>query len=421
MENSGTQRRNISPVIVAGTGHAGFGVAAALREMGYAGRIVMIGDEPHRPYQRPPLSKGYLQGASDDAKLAMRSETFYAEKNLQLVLSRRLTALDRGRRCLVLDDGSEHEYGHLVLAVGARNRPLRLPGVELRGVHYLRTLEDARAIKGALASARNAVVVGAGFIGLEFAATAAKLGLNVTVVEVADRALARALTPEIAAIVAREHRSHGVRLMFSTEVRKMVGAEGAVVAVQIGGDVEIPADLVVVGIGVLPNSELADAAGLVVRNGIVVDELLATSDPDISAVGDCAAHPNAFAGGATVRIESVQNATDQARCLAARLVGKAAPYRSVPWFWSDQGNMKLQIAGLTAGYDQVVLRGSPDSAACSAFCFKQGQLLGVESLNKPGDHLTGRRLLAQHSSITAAQAADEAFDLKSLAAANRDI
>lgn len=402
----------VSSVVIAGAGQAGFQVGASLREMGYAGRIVVVGDESFLPYHRPPLSKAYLLGLSDEGKLAMRPERFYADKKIEMLTGRRVIALDRGHHHAALDDDSVLEYGHFVFAVGARNRPLPVHGADLRGTFYLRTLADAQALKTALGVAKNAVVIGAGFIGLEFAAVAAKLGVAVTVIEVADRPMARALSPAMAGIFTREHTKCGVRFMFNSQVLHIEGKDGAVTVVETVEHERVPADIVIVGIGVQPNVEVAAAAGLEIRNGIIVDAMLRTADPDVSAIGDCAVHPNPFAAGAMVRLESVQNATDQARCVASGIMGKPVNYASVPWFWSDQGALKLQIAGLTAGYDQVVMRGDAAGTACSAFCFKQGRLLGVESVNRPADHMAARRMVGQHLALTAAQAADEQFDLK---------
>jgi 3-phenylpropionate/trans-cinnamate dioxygenase ferredoxin reductase subunit len=403
-------------IVIAGAGLGGFQVAAALREMGHQGRIVLVGDEPQRPYHRPPLSKGYLLGAVDDGKTAMRPESFYADKRIELLTGRKVIALDRAHHHAALDDDRVLEYGQFVFAVGARNRPLPVHGADLRGVYHLRTLDEARALKAALGTAKNAVVIGAGFIGLEFAAAATKLGVAVTVIEVADRPMARALSPEIAAIFTREHAKSGMRFMFNSQVLHILGEAGRAVVVETVEHERVPADVVVIGIGVQPNVEVAAAAGLDVRNGIVVDEMLRTSDPNVSAVGDCAAHPNPFAAGNLVRLESVQNATDQARCVAARLTGKPASYASVPWFWSDQADLKLQIAGLTNGFDRLVVRGDSSGTACSAFCFREGRLVGVESVNRPGDHMLARRLVGQHAALSPAQAADESFDLKAFLA-----
>ena len=401
-------------VVIAGAGQAGFQVAAALRDMKYAERIVIVGEEAHRPYQRPPLSKAYLLGTTDEVGISLRPEGFYTERNIEVRTGRRVVAVDRGHHHVGLDDDTVLEYDKLVFAVGARNRSLPVHGADLPGVHYLRTLDDARALKRAL-TVKNVVVVGAGFIGLEFASSAAKLGVNVTVIEVADRPMARALSPPTAAIFTREHAKHGVRFMFKSQLLHVLGDARGVVAVETVEHERVPADLVLIGIGVEPNVEVAAAAGLEIGNGIVVDDLLRTSDPDISAVGDCAAHPNAFSSvGSLVRLESVQNATDQARCVAASLAGNETRYASLPWFWSDQGNLKLQIAGLTNGCDHVVVRGDASTTACSTFCFREGRLIGVETVNRPGEHMLARRLIQQRIRPTPDQVADETFDLKSL-------
>jgi len=403
---------SVSKVVIAGAGLAGFQVGASLREMGYEGRIVVVGEEPFLPYNRPPLSKGYLMGSTDADKLALRPERFYADKKIEVHTGRRIVALDRGHHRAALDDESVLDYDHFVFAVGARNRALPVRGADLRGVYYLRTLAEAQALRPALAAARNAVVIGAGFIGLEFAAVAAKLGLSVTVIEAAERPMARALSPDMAGIFTRVHERSGIRFMFNSQVLHLDGPAGMVSAVTTVAGERVPADIVVIGIGVQPNVEVAAAADLEVRNGIVVDSRLRTSDPDVSAAGDCAAHPNRYAEGAVIRLESVQNATDQGRCVASGILGKGVDYVSIPWFWSDQGELKLQIAGLTQGFDQVAVRGDAAGTSCSTFCFKQGQLLGVESVNRPADHMVARRLLTLHLPLTAAQAADEQFDLK---------
>lgn len=404
-------------VVIGGAGQAGFQVAFSLRELGYGGAITMVGEEPHLPYQRPPLSKAYLMGAMDEGRLALRAERLYADKRIDVRTGARLAAIDRGARHARLEDGSVLPYAHFVFALGARNRALAVPGSELAGVHYLRTLGDAQALKAAFPRVRNVVVIGAGFIGLEFAAVAAKHGLAVTVVEVADRPMARALSPEMGAVFTREHERHGVRFLYGEQVLRLVGEAGAVRGVETRSHGIVPAELVLIGIGVLPNAEIAGAAGLEVANGIVVDAHLATADPLVSAVGDCAAHPNVHAAGQLLRLESVQNAIDQGKCVAARITGKAAPYQSVPWFWSDQGELKLQIAGLTQGFDRAVVRGDPAGTSLSVFCYRGGQLLGVESLNRPGEHMAARKLLGQGVPLHPEQAMDESHDLKSHLAA----
>ena len=329
----------------------------------------------------------------------------------------RAVAIDRSEKLLRLADGRGLAYRHLVLATGARNRPLPVPGAELSGVRQLRDLADADALRAALESARRIVVIGAGFIGLEFAAVAATRGLDVTVIEAAGRPMARAVSAETGSFFRGAHEAMGVRFAFGAAVAAIIGEGGAASAVRLSQGSDIPADLVVVGIGVLPNQEIAAEAGLAAADGIRVDAFLATDDPDISAIGDCVRYPSAFATGlspdGTIRIESVQNAIDQGRCLAARLVGRPEAYAALPWFWSDQGRFKLQIAGLAGPSDASVMRGDGD--AFSVFRFRGDRLVAVESVNRAGDHMMARRILGSGRSVTAGQAADPTFDLKALA------
>ena len=405
-------------VAIVGAGLAGFQVASALRDQNYQGRVVLIGDEPHRPYHRPPLSKAYLLNTSDEASVAMRPDVYYVDKKIEMLSSTRAVSIDRNHRKLALDNGSVIDYEHLVLAVGARNRPLHVPGYDLEGVFFLRHLDEARALRVRLHKAKQAVVVGAGFIGLEFAAAATKLGVAVTVLEVADRAMSRALSAPMSALFVREHAKSGMRFLFNTQLKRMVGDEGRVAGVETVDGAVIDADLVLVGIGIIPNVELAATCDLEIRNGVAVDAHLATADPNISAVGDCASFPSTYAAGEFVRLESVQNAMDHARCVAARILGRPPlPYSAVPWFWSDQANLKLQIAGLTMNHDQTVTRGDPQGTSCSVFCFRDGRLLGVETVNRPADHMAARRLIGNHVALSPAQAADLSVDLKAIAAA----
>jgi 3-phenylpropionate/trans-cinnamate dioxygenase ferredoxin reductase subunit len=400
-------------VAIVGAGQAGLQAAASLREQRYEGRVVLIGDEQHAPYQRPPLSKGYLLGEIEATQLSLRPAAFFAKHRIELITGKRAVAIDRTRRLVGLEDDSVIEYDELVLATGARNRPLPVPGADLRDVYYLRTLDEAVALRSRMATAKNAVVIGAGFIGLEFAASAAKQGLNVTVLDNADRPMARAVTKTMSAIFAREHAKHGVGLLFGTQVLRLVCEGGAVRGVETVDGRTLAADLVVIGIGVMPNVELAVTCDLQLEDGIVVDELLQTSDPQISAIGDVAAHVNLYAHGRRARIESVQNAADQARCLALRILGQPAPYRALPWFWSHQGALKLQMAGMpTLGCEEAV-RGDPAGVACSIFSFLEGRLVCVESLNRAAEHMHARRLLASGVALTPQQAADPSFDLKS--------
>jgi 3-phenylpropionate/trans-cinnamate dioxygenase ferredoxin reductase component len=400
----------LGPVVIAGAGHAGFQLAASLRQNGFAERIALVNDEGHLPYQRPPLSKAYLKGTGGPETLMFRPEKFYHDQHVDLIVDR-VASIDRAARKVSLASGAWLDYGHLVLATGARNRLLDIPNANLEGVRYLRTLDDSEALRHRIASGQHVIVIGAGFIGLEFAATARTKGLEVDVVELGARVMARAVTAEISEFSQAQHAAAGIRIHFGVQVTSIEADGGKVTGVSLSDGRHLPADLVVVGVGVLPNVELAAEAGLPVAAGIIVDEHLATADPNISAIGDCALYASQRFGG-SLRLESVQNATDHARCVAARLTGNARPFDDVPWFWSDQGPDKLQMVGLTTGYDQVVVRGDRGAGAFSAFCYKAGRLLGIESVNRAGDHMFGRRLLAARRSITPEQAADTSFDLK---------
>lgn len=399
------------PVIIVGAGHGGYQVAASLRQAGFAERISLINDEAHLPYQRPPLSKAYIKGAAGPDSLMFRPEKFYHDQKIDLIAGRAVS-IDRASRKVLLASGETLSYGHLVLATGARNRLLDLPNANLPDVKYLRILDESEALRQIMPSKTHAVIIGAGFIGLEFAATARIKGLEVDVLELAPRVMARAVTAEVSEYFQARHREAGIRIHLGVQATSIEAENGKVTGVSLSDGRHLPADLVVVGVGVLPNIELAAEAGLPVAAGIIVDEYLATADPNISAIGDCALFASPRFGG-SLRLESVQNATDHARCLAARLTGDKKPYDGHPWFWSDQGDDKLQIAGLTTGYDRVVLRGDPAKKAFSAFCYHGEKLLGIESVNRAGDHMFGRRLQAMDRSITPEQAADESFDLKS--------
>ena len=398
-------------VAIVGTGQAGFQTAASLRQEGYAGRIVLIGDEPVPPYQRPPLSKAYLARESGLDELWLRPESFYTQHQIDVVAGETVTAIDRVDRRLRLASGGELPWEYLVLATGARCRPLPMPGAELDGVLPLRTLADADILRERLDQVRDIVVVGAGFIGLEFASVAITRGAVVHIIEVTQHPMGRVVSATISKFFTDVHRRWGAEVSLGTGVTRILGAGGRVSGVETTDGRHLPADLVLICVGVIPNAELASQAGLAVDNGIVVDQHLATADPAILAIGDCANFPTPFAAG-RVRLESVQNAVDQARGVAAYIVGKPAPYDKVPWFWSDQGDLKLQIAGITVGHDNAVLRGDPAGGHFSVFCYRSGRLIGVESVNQTADHVVARRLLAGDPKLTPDQAADESYDLR---------
>ncbi|MFD4832365.1 NAD(P)/FAD-dependent oxidoreductase [Streptomyces uncialis] len=397
-------------VVVVGAGQGGFQTAASLREHGYPGPITLISAEDALPYERPPLSKTYLMGEADESRLWLRPATYYVRRSIDLVRGT-VTGIDPVARTVRLADGSGYGYGHLVLATGARPRTLGVPGAGLRGVHVLRTAEDAIALRASLASARHAVVVGAGFIGLEFAAAARESGCEVTVVEALDRPLARTVSARTAGHFARLHRSKGTRLLCGQGVAALHGdRRGAVTAVELADGRRLPADLVLVGVGVTPRTELAAAAGLAVGDGITVDSRLLTGDPHISAIGDCAAFPQVRSGD-LLRLESVQNAVGHARLVAARLTGAPGSYEEAPWFWSDQFSTTLQIAGHADGHDEEVLLGD-GPRAFSVLLFRGGTLLAVESVNRPVDHLAARRLMQPGTGLTLDEARGEGFSLQ---------
>jgi 3-phenylpropionate/trans-cinnamate dioxygenase ferredoxin reductase subunit len=408
-------------VVIVGAGQGGLDTAAALRAAGHDGRVVLVGDEPGLPYQRPPLSKALLAGEAQAGDVVLRPAAFFAEHEIELLAGRRVVALDRGGRRVRLDDGAELDYEHLVLATGARNRRLELPGGDLDGVLTLRSLADAIELRERLSQAEELTIIGAGFIGLEVASVARAAGLAVTVFEIAPRPMARMLSEPVSRFFTARHRERGIELRLAEGVVRIVGERGRVTGVVDGTSRRRPAQLVLTAVGIQPNDELAAGAGLAVARGVCVDERLVSEDQAISALGDCARFPCRFSA-APVMLESVQNASEQARAVAARIAGSegAGHYDAVPWFWSDQAGVRLQIAGLTAGADEVVVIGEPETGRFSSLCFAGGRLLGVESVGRPGDHVAARRLLgaaAGTPALSPAIAAGEDFDLKAYARA----
>ncbi|WNM31839.1 FAD-dependent oxidoreductase [Streptomyces sp. Li-HN-5-11] len=392
-------------VVVVGGGQAGFSVVSTLRASGYGGPVAVFAAEPHLPYQRPPLSKK-AHTEPDGVRVELVPESFYRERDIDLRLGEDVIALDPAARTVLTRAGRRVTYDHLVLATGAHNRPLSVPGAELDGVHALRSLDDALTIGRALTTAREVVVVGGGFIGLELAQVARARGARVTVVELTDRLLSRAVSAELEPRLRERHERASVRILTGTAVQALEALEGSGrVGRVVTSQGVLPADLVVYGIGAIPRDDLAREAGLAVDDGVVVDEQLrSVTDPRISAVGDCARHPHPHAEG-LVRLESVQNAIDQGALVGRRLAGSPAGYESLPWFWSDQGEIKLQIAGLRTPSDAVrlVAGDSPDRLA--AYAFRDGRLVAVETLNWPAEHLSARRLLERRTPVSAAELA----------------
>ena len=401
-------------LVVVGGSYAAAQIAASAREQGYAEPIRIVSEEPRGPYQRPPLSKGYLAGKVPPAALPLRSEAFYRDSKVKLILGARAESIDLPGQSVVLSDGQRLAFDRLALTTGARPRPLPVPGGDLEGVLFLRSLTDADALRTRLAEATDVVIVGAGFIGLEFASVAVAAGKKVTVVEMQDRVLARAVAPGLAAFIADVHRAKGLDIRLGATVKELRGNR-RVESVICGDGTSIRADLVLLAIGVIPNVELAQAAGLACQDGIIVDRFAATSDPRIVSAGDCTRHPSAYADQ-PLRLESVQNALDQAKTAAATISGVVKPYDTVPWFWSDQYDLKLQMVGLAAGHDSAVTRGTPSDGRFSVFYYRRGRLIAVDSVNKPGEHMLGRKLLTARLSPTPEQAADSGFDLQGLMA-----
>lgn len=399
-------------VVIIGAGHGGSQVGFSLRQEGYDGPIHLVSDEPDLPYHKPPLSKAYLKDASQDVQI-LRAEKAYADARIEMALGRKVEAIDRQTQAIRFSDGATLAYDRLVIATGAANRKLTIPGHELAGLHSIRTRADAARLREAMDAASEIAVIGGGFIGLEAAATFAVLGKSVTVVELAPAILGRAVSSLVAAHVDAEYRKLGIRILTATGIEQLEGDAGRVKAVRLSDGTAVPADLVLVGIGATANDALAREAGLVCDNGIVVDATLATAEPTIFAIGDVANFHHAQAGR-RVRLESVQNASDQAKHVAKTITGKADDYRETPWFWSDQGPMKLQMAGLSFGADRHVRTGAPDDPAFSVYHYAGDRLLAVDSVNRPGDHMVARRLIAAGISPTSADLAEGPDRLKSL-------
>ena len=401
----------VERIVIIGAGQAGAQAVATLRAEGFQGSLTLVGDEAYPPYQRPPLSKAYLAGDFARERLFLKPDAFYTEAVCELRLSLAAEAIDRQKKTVRLSDGTKLPYDRLLLSTGARVRKLPVPGAALPGVYYLRGIADVDALRQHFQPGTRLAVVGGGYIGLEVAAVAVKHGLKVTVIEAANRVMVRAASPQMSAFYEKVHRANGVEFVLGAMAERFEGdarAEG--VSTSFG---RVDADFILAGIGVVPNCDLAEAAGLACDNGISVDEFGVTSDPDIFAAGDCTSHPG-FAGG-RVRLESVQNAIDQAKHAALAMLGRPLAYREVPWFWSDQYDLKLQIAGLAHPGDTTVLRGNPDSHKFSVFHLRDGVVAAVEAVNAAPDYIVGRRLIAARAVVAPERIADVSVPAKSLA------
>jgi 3-phenylpropionate/trans-cinnamate dioxygenase ferredoxin reductase subunit len=385
-------------VVIVGAGHAGVQAAASLREEGYDGPVILIGDEQELPYHKPPLSKTFIKDAGAKPQ-PLRGEAFYTGNSIDFRPGMLIDSIEAGARRLNVAGGGTLAFDRLILATGSRPRLLKLDGTDLAGVVSLRSIADARLIRELSARTEDVVILGGGFIGLEIAATLRAAGRNVTVVEAVDRLLGRAVAPVIATHVRQRLEAIGVRILTGTTVARLEGENGHVSAAITSGGERLPAQMVIIGIGVVPNVELAEAAGIAIANGIRVDQHMQSSIPEILAIGDAASYRHWFTGG-DVRLESVQNATDQARLAARTIVGHAEPFSAVPWFWSDIGDMKLQMVGLTQGGDSHVVLGDLAENKFSIYHYAGNRLLGIESVNRPGDHMLGRKMLGAGFSPT---------------------
>ncbi len=400
--------------IIIGASHAAAQAAPTLRQQGWEGSITVIGEEYFLPYHRPPLSKDFLSGSKHLEQLLIRQPAVYKKAKIRFLLGLRVEGLDTENKQITLEDGEHTRYDKLILAVGARVRKLPIPGSDKSGVFYLRDISDVQQIKNFTGHNKKAVIIGGGYIGLETAASLRQLGMEVTVLEALPRVLQRVTAPEISEFYTRVHREEGVEILTDTSVDAIEG-ERNVQSVVCSNGRTLEADLVVIGVGIVPNTEIAEAAGLEVDNGIVVDEYARTSDPDIFAVGDCTSHISEIYDRRRIRLESVQNAVDQATVAAHTICGKDKPYNSLPWFWSDQYDIKLQIAGLSQNYTDVVIRGDiENSRSFAAFYLENGRLLAVDAINRPQEFMLCKRLISEGKSVDPEQLADDSYDLKKL-------
>ncbi len=409
--------RVMSRIVIVGAGHAGGSAAALLRQYGFDGELVLIGEEPVAPYQRPPLSKALLKGEGEEEDLLLRPADFYVEQNIQMRLGQTVTAIDRAGKTVVLADGETVAYDTLILATGSTARKLDVPGADLTGVLELRTLADARKLRAAITPGLRLAVVGGGYVGLEVAASARALGAEVVVVEREARLLARVASDVLAHFMADRHRQHGVEVLTGRTVTAMQAAPDgqSVCGVTLDDGRRIEADLVVVGVGGVACESLGAAAGLTCDGGVVVDETARTSDPDIYALGDMTRRPVPVHDGRIVRLESVPNALEQAKQAAAAITGRNPPPPEVPWFWSDQYDLKLQMAGLSDGADRKVVRGDPTGPGFAVFHLAGDRLLCVEAVNAPAEFMGGRLLIAKATPVDAEKLADPSVSMKAVA------
>jgi len=402
-----------STAIIVGGSHAAAQLAPSLRQEGWQCRILIISNEAYLPYHRPPLSKAYLSGEKDAESLLIRAAAFYDKANIEFMLEAHVDKIDRNAQLVTLSTGESLAYNKLALCTGSRVRQLPIDGTKLKGVHYLRDIADGNAIKADIKKNGMAVIIGGGYIGLETAALLRKTGMQVTVLETMERVLERVTAPEVGAFYSRVHSEEGVVIKTGVMASEIVGAERVKAVVCNTGE-QVNADLVIIGIGVIPNTELAEVAGLAIDNGILVNEFAETNDPNIVAAGDCTNHPNQLLGR-NIRLESVPNASEQAKSAAASMCGTKKAYSALPWFWSDQFDLKLQIAGLNQGYDQVIIRGDiENSRSFVAWYLKGGRLIAADCVNRVKEFMIAKQALAGLKTIDVAKLADESVEPKEL-------
>lgn len=398
--------------VIVGAGQAGSDLATALRQQGYEGNIVMIGDEQALPYRRPPLSKAYLSDEMTQEQLLLKPAATYEKQNIDVRTGVAVTGIDKDAHTVTLDNGDTVKYDKLVIATGGHARRLPLPGAEKPNVHYVRTIADINHMKEQFKAGKRLVIIGGGYIGLEAASVGIKKDLNVTLVEALPRLLARVTGPELSDYYAKVHSSHGVDIRLGAGVEALEGGD-TVETVVLADGTRLDADLVIVGIGLIPNTELAEQAGVEVDNGIIVDLHCQSSDPDILAIGDCANHDHGFLQR-RIRLESVPNASEGARVAAATICGKDMVHDGVPWFWSDQYDLKLQMVGINQGHDKVVIRGSMEDNNFSAFYLANGVVIAVDAVNRPQDFMVGKKIVAARLALDPAVITDESVKLKEL-------
>jgi 3-phenylpropionate/trans-cinnamate dioxygenase ferredoxin reductase component len=403
-------------IVLIGGGQAAAQAVQSLRMGGYAGKLILVGDEPALPYQRPPLSKAYMKGEFAEERLFFKPGAWYEDNGVELILSTRAVKIDRAAQLVVLEHGGTLNYDALILCTGSRPRALPVKGADLKNVFDLRGLADVERIQPNMVAGRKLVIVGAGYIGLEAAAVARQMGLEVTVLEMADRVLARVTSPTMSAFYEKEHRAQGVTILTGAQLSHLEGKDGKVSAAVLADGTSIPADIVLAGIGILPNIELAKDAGLTIDNGISTDRDAHTSDPRIFAAGDCASRPLVHFGRAG-RLESVHNAIEQGKLAAAAILGKPRPPEDCPWFWSDQYDLKLQIAGLNQGHDEIVVRGNPDERKFAVFYLRNGTLIAVDAVNSPPEFLASKKLIMTGAKIAPDVLKDISINMKDIAAA----